>query len=52
MVSVLWDYSHRGVDSFFVTWRKCIRRLLNIPYNTHNHLLPLICNDLPVECQL
>ena len=50
--SVLWDYSRSGVDSFFVTWRKCIRRLLNIPYNTHNHLLPLICNDLPVECQL
>ena len=32
---------------------------LRFPYHrrpkvkdTHNHLLPLICNDLPVECQL
>ena len=50
--SVLWDYSLKGVDSFFVTWRKCIRCLLNLPYNTHSHLLPLICNDLLVECQL
>ena len=50
--SVLWDYSLKGVDSFFVTWRKCIRRLLNIPYNTHSDLLHLICNDLPVDCQL
>ena len=50
--SVLWDYSLKGVDSFFVTWRKCIRRLLNIPYNTHSDLLHLICTDLPVDCLL
>ena len=49
---VFWDYSCKSVESFFVTWQKCIRRLLSLPYNTHCNLLPLISNDLPVECQL
>ena len=31
---------------------KSIRRLFNIPYRTHCALLPLICQDIPVETQL
>ena len=50
--SVLWDFSSKHVGTFFTTWRKCLRRLLGIPYRTHNALLYLICNDDPVEWQL
>ena len=47
-----WDFSNRICETFYIAWRKCIRRLLGVPYNTHSNLLPLICNDIPVEIQL
>ena len=50
--SVLWDFSSKHVEMFYTTWRKCIRRLLGLPYRTHNNLLHLICNDIPVDGQL
>ena len=50
--SVLWDFSFKHVEMFYTTWRKCIRRLLGLPYRTHNNLLHLICNDIPVDGQL
>ena len=40
--SVLWDFSSKHVEMFYTTWRKCIRRLLGLPYRTHNNLLHLI----------
>ena len=49
---VLWNFSDNYVERFFVTWRKCVRRLLDIPYNTHGKLLHMILNDSPVEAQL
>ena len=50
--SVLWDFSSRYINSFYTTWRKCIRRLFGLPARTHNALLPCICNDMPPEGQL
>ena len=50
--SVLWDFSSKHVEMFYITWRKCIRRLLGLPYRAHNNLLHLICNDIPVDGQL
>ena len=50
--SVLWDFLFKHVEMFYTTWRKCIRRLLGLPYRTHNNLLHLICNDIPVDGQL
>ena len=50
--SQLWDFESRSVEQFFVAWRKAIRRLLRLPSRTHNCLLHLIVNDMPVECQL
>ena len=50
--SQLWDFSNKYCDRFYVAWRKCIRRLLGIPYNSHTRLLHLICSDIPVELQL
>ena len=39
-------------ERFDTAWRKCIRTLLSLPYQTHSNLLRLICNDLPVHAQL
>ena len=50
--SVLWDFSSKHVEMFYTTRRKCIRRLLGLPYRTHNNLLHLICNNIPVDGQL
>ena len=49
---VLWDHSSHCIDKLYVTWRKCVRKILNVPYNTHSVLLPIICNDLNIDCQL
>ena len=50
--SVLWNFSSKHVEMFYTTWHKCIRRLLGLPCRTHNNLLHLICNDIPVDGQL
>ncbi len=50
--SPLWNYSDKVCEAFYVAWRKCIRRLLNVPPKTHCALLNIICDDLPVDVQL
>ena len=45
-------FSSKHVEMFYTIRRKCIRRLLGLPYRTHNNLLHLICNDIPVDGQL
>lgn len=50
--SQLWDFSARNVDKFYVAWRKCVRRILNVPNTTHCVLLPLICDDVTIDTQL
>ena len=44
-----WDLFSTRVNAFHVAFRKCVRRLLCLPYNTHNNLLPLLCNREPVD---
>jgi len=29
-------------------WRKGLRRVLDLPCATHNHILPLLSNSLPI----
>ena len=38
--------------SVFVTWRKCVRNILSIPYNTHCNLVHLIAQDSSVRVKL
>ena len=45
---VLWDFSCSAVDDFCIAWRKGIRRIFNLPHQTHGYLLPLLCDCLPV----
>ena len=44
----LWDLSNGCINNVCVTWRKGLRRVWRLPYNTHNELLPVLCNILHV----
>ena len=48
----LWDFSKKYVSRFFITWRKSVRYLLNLPYKTHSRLLSRIVGDKAIEAQL
>ena len=41
----------RDIDRIYVTWRKIIRRLWNVPYRTHGRLLPVLLDDYSIEVQ-
>jgi hypothetical protein len=43
----LWALDNNGIDEFSIAWRKGLRRLLNLPHNTHSHLLPLLTGTVP-----
>ena len=50
--SVLWDLCHPAIDTFCVTWRKCLRRVWGLPQCTHSNLLPVMSNYLPLLDEL
>ena len=44
----LWSLYDNSINDFDVAWRKAVRRVLNIPYDTHSNLIPLLMsNTLP-----
>ena len=46
------DLSNKCIDRLSISWRKSIRKSLNIPVRTHTVYLPLICECLPLNVQL
>jgi len=44
----LWTLNNKCVEDFCVAWRKALRRVLNIPHNSHTFLLPILTDTLPV----
>jgi len=50
--SVIWDLSHSSIDAFCAIWRKGLRRVWNLPHNTHCALLPLLCGLLSLMDEL
>ena len=48
----LWDFTSVHINKFYTLWRKAVRRIWKIPYNTHCDYLPLICDSQPIEVQL
>jgi hypothetical protein len=44
----IWDLSHSGIESICTAWRKGIRRIWQIPNNTHSAVLPGLCNTMPL----
>jgi hypothetical protein len=50
--SQLLDFTSPHIEKLFVTWRKAIRFLFDLPRTTHCDLLPAIFCDAPVHIQL
>ena len=51
--SQLWSYNDfRAVERFYTAWRKTIRRIWRIDKRTHNLLINVINNCLPINLLL
>jgi len=48
----LWQLSNLYVEKCCVAWRKGLRRIWKLPYNTHCSLLPVISECLPIFDEL
>src|SRR6266536_2543326 len=48
----LWDLWDGGVDTICKAWRQGQRAVWKLPFNTHRHFLPLICDSIPVEDEI
>ena len=48
--SQLWNFSNVPLmESLYIAWRKCVRRIFSVPYNTHCRLVHLICDDSSIS---
>ena len=50
--SQLWDLSSSWFDAICVAWNKAVRRIFQLPYNTHRFLLPYGVDGNPIRDQL
>ena len=50
--SQLWDLSSTWFDAICVAWNKAVRRIFQLPYNTHRFLLPYVVDGNPIRDQL
>ena len=53
----LWDLRNPDIELLNITWRKCIRYLLGLPFDTRSYLLPYLMktfniNDVILERQV
>ena len=49
----LWKFSSSKImEPLYVAWRKCVRVILGVPYNTHCNLLHLIVQDQSLDFKL
>jgi hypothetical protein len=48
----LWNLNDDGYLTFCTTWRKALRRILNLPYTAHSFFLPYVSNTLPIKDEL
>ena len=46
------NFESTEVHNVYVAWRKAVRKLWRLPYNTHCNLLHTINNSLPIEISL
>ena len=45
--SVVWNLNHVCIAEVCVPWRKGVRRVWDLPADTHCELLPVICHSIP-----
>ena len=48
----LWDVTCKQISRFYISWRKSVRKLFDLPYRTHCNLLPIIADCQPIEGQI
>ena len=49
---VLRDLTNASIRDVCIVWRKGLRRIWDLPHNTHCNLLPLLCDTLPLMDEL
>lgn len=49
---VIWDFDDRSIETFYVAWRKAVRRVLGLHPMTHCRLLSNIMGCPPIEVTL
>ena len=49
---LFWNLGSKNTARFYVTWRKCVRQLMNLPFRTHSRFLLVLCEDIPIDYQL
>ncbi len=50
--SNLWLLTSKRCYDVCVAWRRALRKLWNVPYRTHNKILAILSNNLPLEMSL
>jgi len=50
--SSLWSLSHEYINKFYCAWRKCVRRVWNLPNQTHCIFLNHLYGDVNIDMQL
>ena len=50
--SPLWKLDSKRVQQFYTTWRKCVRKIWNVPYRTHCNLLCHLYEGPGIEADL
>ena len=48
----LWSLRSRKLIDFCHAWNKGVRKIWNLPYNTHCYALPILCERLPVSDEI
>ena len=48
----LWDLSSNYIEDMYVAWQKAIRRIFNLPCNTHRYLLPFVAGSSHIRVNL
>ena len=50
--SQIWQLTSEGTKNMCTQWRKAHRRVLTTPYRTHCDIIPLVADNVPIECFL
>ena len=50
--SPLWSLSGSHIQRFYCAWRKCVRRVWNVPYNTHCRFVEHLYRGQNIDYQL
>jgi hypothetical protein len=48
----LWSLNNVTIGDFCIAWRKALRRVLVLPYNSHSYLLPILSCSLPLSDEI